>query len=149
MPSHPLSPILAMNCRRFGVSTIWAMFSRVRSKTSGSSWSSRKRSTSAANSRCSGVKSKSMQAPGVGRRPKSDGATDYAEALRRRFGTVAVPKRRQKRRERSGDDAVFPQLGERVVVDAELGVQHLVGVLADPGHAGLGPFGHVRQLHRV
>ena len=30
-----------MNARRFGVSTIWAMFSRVRSKTSGSSCSSR------------------------------------------------------------------------------------------------------------
>src|SRR5690349_4775006 len=50
-----------MNARRFGVSTIWAMFSRVRSKISGSSCSSRNRSTSAANARCSGENSKSMR----------------------------------------------------------------------------------------
>ena len=37
-----------MKARRFGVSTIWAMFSRVTSKTSGSSWASRNGSTSAA-----------------------------------------------------------------------------------------------------
>src|SRR5438270_4781570 len=49
-----------MNARRAGVSTICAMFSRVGSKTSGSALSSRKRSTSAANSCCSAVKSKSM-----------------------------------------------------------------------------------------
>ena len=35
-----------MKARRAGVSTIWAMFSRVTSKTSGSSCSSRNRSTS-------------------------------------------------------------------------------------------------------
>jgi hypothetical protein len=35
MPSQPCSPTLAMNLRRRGVSTIWAMFSRVTSNTSG------------------------------------------------------------------------------------------------------------------
>src|SRR5690349_1863922 len=60
MPSQPLAPTSAMNARRFGVSTIWAMFSRVRSKTSGSSCSSRNFCTSAAKASCSGEKSKSM-----------------------------------------------------------------------------------------
>ncbi len=60
MPSHPCSPTLAMNWRRSGVSTIWAMFSRVTSKTSGSSLASRNSSTSLTNSSCSGVNSKSM-----------------------------------------------------------------------------------------
>ena len=52
-----------MNARRLGVSTICAMFSRVRSKTSGSSCSSRNCSTSSANACCSGENSKSMRAP--------------------------------------------------------------------------------------
>ena len=34
-------------------------------------------------------------------------------------------------------------------LEAELGAQHLVGVLADPRHPGLGTLGHLRQLHRV
>ena len=42
-----------MKARRLGVSTIWAMFSRVRSKTSGSSLASRKVSTSLTNASCS------------------------------------------------------------------------------------------------
>src|SRR5688572_24132604 len=58
MPSQPRWPTFAMNSRRLGVSTIWAMFSRVTSKTSGSSCSSRKRSTSSLKSSCSGEKSK-------------------------------------------------------------------------------------------
>src|SRR3954469_22070950 len=61
MPSHPLSESFFMNARRFGVSTICAMFSRVTSKTSGSSLASRNFSTSSANSMISGEKSKSMR----------------------------------------------------------------------------------------
>ncbi len=49
-----------MKARRFGVSTIWAMFSRVRSNTSGSSLASRKASTSLTNASCSSENSKSM-----------------------------------------------------------------------------------------
>ena len=63
MPSHPCSPTLAMNWRRRGVSTICAIFSRVTSKTSGSSFLSRNSSTSLTNSSCSGVNSKSMVLP--------------------------------------------------------------------------------------
>ncbi len=51
-----------MKARRLGVSTIWAMFSRVRSKTSGSSLASRKLSTSFTKASCSGENSKSMPA---------------------------------------------------------------------------------------
>ena len=54
MPSQPCSPSSAMKARRLGVSTIWAMFSRVRSKTSGSSLASRKVSTSLTKASCSG-----------------------------------------------------------------------------------------------
>ena len=50
-----------MKARRLGVSTICAMFSRVRSKTSGSSCSSRNAMTSCSKARCSGEKSKSMR----------------------------------------------------------------------------------------
>ncbi len=49
-----------MNARRWGVSTIWAMFSRVTSKTCGSSCSSRNASTSLAKACCSSENSKSM-----------------------------------------------------------------------------------------
>ena len=41
------------------------------------------------------------------------------------------------------------QGGDLALAEAELGREHLVGVLADPRHAGLGAFGHLRQLHRV
>ena len=51
-----------MNRRRFGVSTIWAMFSLVRSKTSGSSLASRNVSTSFTNASCSSENSKSITA---------------------------------------------------------------------------------------
>ena len=61
MPSQPRSPTWAMNARRFGVSTICAMFSRVRSMTSGSWCSSRNASTSATNCCCSSENSKSMR----------------------------------------------------------------------------------------
>ena len=60
MPSQPRSPIEAMKARRLGVSTIWAMFSRVTSKTSGSSLASRKASTSFTKASCSGENSNSM-----------------------------------------------------------------------------------------
>src|SRR4051812_30198136 len=63
MPSQPLWPSVFMNARRLGVSTICAMFSRVTSKTSGSSLASRNASTSARNANCSGANSKSMVAP--------------------------------------------------------------------------------------
>ena len=60
MPSQPRSPMEAMKARRLGVSTIWAMFSLVTSKTSGSSLASRKVSTSFTKASCSGENSKSM-----------------------------------------------------------------------------------------
>ena len=51
-----------MKARRLGVSTIWAMFSLVRSNTSGSSFASRKLSTSFTKASCSGENSNSIAA---------------------------------------------------------------------------------------
>ena len=58
-----------MKARRLGVSTIWAMFSRVGSKTSGSSLASRNVSTSLTNASCSSENSKSMVTVTSGRPP--------------------------------------------------------------------------------
>ena len=168
-----------MNARRFGVSTIWAMFSRVRSKTSGSSCSSRKTSTSSAKVRCSGENSKSMWPVPVpilavtmdltGRqiRPHVTGSPfeEHPEGGERgaagRAGggpgggrgelraAIPYPVHRHPRPGRlsasdpgSGDDVGVPQLGQGGVVEAELGPQHLGGVLADPRHPALGALGH-------
>ena len=60
-----------MNARRLGVSTICAMFSRVTSKTSGSSLASRNASTSSRKASCSGENSKSMR-----RSYRSDGPSE-------------------------------------------------------------------------
>jgi hemolysin III len=48
----------------------------------------------------------------------------------------------------SADGALGVQASERVLVEPELDGQHVVGVLAEPGHAGLGPLGHLGELHR-
>src|SRR5450432_3458258 len=86
MPSQPFSPSLAMNARRLGVSTIWAMFSRVRSKTSGSSFASRNASTSSRNASCSGEKSKSIRPPSLWSQPDPDDPSDRGTKWRVRSG---------------------------------------------------------------
>ena len=48
----------------------------------------------------------------------------------------------------SGDDAGLVQVRQFGRTEAELVGQHLVGVLAEPGHARLGTLGHVGELHR-
>lgn len=48
----------------------------------------------------------------------------------------------------SADGAPSMQVGQRGVVEPELGRQHVVGVLAEPGHAGLGSLGHFGELDR-
>src|SRR5438128_4045679 len=50
---------------------------------------------------------------------------------------------------RLADHAFGAEVGELRVGEAELLVQHLVGVLADPWDARLGAVGHLRQLHWV
>ena len=80
--ASPASRISVMNARRFGVSTICAMFSRVRSKTSGSSCSSRNTSTCSANACCSGEKSKSMKPYPCWSSPRSDGSSDSERMIR-------------------------------------------------------------------
>src|SRR6476659_7407564 len=50
---------------------------------------------------------------------------------------------------RLADHAFGAEAGELGVGEAELLVQHLVGVLADPRDARLGAVGHLRQLHGV
>ena len=52
-------------------------------------------------------------------------------------------------RDRLVDDASSRSAARSVVVEAELGGEHLVGVLADPRHARLGALGHLRHLDRV
>ena len=49
---------------------------------------------------------------------------------------------------RAGGTAVA-EVGEGVGVEAELVAEDVVGVLADPGDAGLGALGDLRHLHRV
>src|SRR5690349_7232499 len=121
MPSQPFSPSLAMNWRRLGVSTIWAMFSRVRSNTSGSSLASRKASTSSANANCSGENVKFTRAPGR----ESDGSSVYRH------------------------DAVGDERLDLGVVQSELVSQHVGRVLAQPWRALGLVLGDRRQLHRV
>ena len=83
MPSQPCSPSLRHERRgASGVSTICAMFSRVTSKTSGSSCSSRNASTSSAKACCSAENSKSTRAPGRGRRRNLTGRQILGEPTR-------------------------------------------------------------------
>ena len=68
-----------------------------------------------------------------------------------RSGTAAAGCSRRAERDRGASviDAALAQARELVVGEAELGLEHLGGVLPDPRHARLGTFGHLRQLHRV
>jgi putative flippase GtrA len=48
----------------------------------------------------------------------------------------------------SGDDASLPELSQFVRTQAQLVSEDIVGVLAEPGHPGLGTLGHFGELHR-
>jgi len=83
-----------MKARRLGVSTIWAMFSLVTSKTSGSSLASRKVSTSFTKASCSGEKSKFITASMSPGRAGSDGASGRKRILGQPRRGDPVPGRR-------------------------------------------------------
>src|SRR3954462_15731348 len=105
MPSQPCSATLPMSARRSGMSATWAMFSRVTSKTIGSSLASRNASTWSRNAIWSGEKSKSTGPPqeNLTTRQVSGAALEVS------CGGASV-----------GDDAVGDELVDGGVVEAEL-----------------------------
>ena len=115
------------------MSAIWAMFSRVRSKTIGSSLVVEERLDLIARRRAARARSRSPPGPPVGKSDESSGSAVRGPTLPQSVTTPSL------------DELVDGRASSRPSSSCSTAR----GVLADPRHPRLGTLGHLRQLHRV